>query len=881
MNSNKILSSSRSSTATTGFAAVSTNVYHGPDSSNYAKVGSIGPNETVNILAKSMGWYHVEYSVGSTTQRKTGYVPESSLSNISGAAISEEDFYGGYCYATVELDVRTCDVFANTAPVGTLYKNEGCTFLFSYLVNGKNIAFIEYSSPSGTKRGYVYADYLKFTCETIVCVAKEKVPVYGTPDFTSSANFGTIYTNELMSLIAKDGNIIYVEYNTPKGRKRGYVDWNKVDPRDYKSGTKFDDFYITPTDSACHINDESIDVPVYGGPSTAYAKIGTVNCENITCFWTNENPAKPLTCIEYIVTTTGLQKRGYIDPSKVNLGLLALENNPLEDLSSTYTYFERIPYGRTQLNKEMVLYKTGNGPNHIFLTFALHGWEDGKKDDGKYYHGDGNMLVKMAKRFIQDFINLSESKRKIIQEKWTIFIFPGINLDGIVNGYSINSFGRCLYSGLDPNRNWGGNFQVDTKSPRYKTGNTYFGDAEDGFDAIELINLRNVIRANSGTDKNILIDVHGWLNQTIGSANIGKHFWNTFGIPSNRHSYSYGKGYLIAWAKNPISGITTAQNTHGIGAETCLLELPPTTNYSEANMNSYGDKIFNGTINVMEEITDLSTTDPYQKLYNQIQTIYNLAGQYKSNASVKEKNILTLEYLRKKDYDGASFDFLYGTIDDNFVSFVNNNSTADYLDPDNIFVPDSIYEKIKVSHLAACLNGYLYNPALHLGLNNECDALGCWAGDLIQIGSALEANDKDITNSEAYSLIGTYDDRFVQEYGFNSADQTGYGYADWTHDVDAVCIAEDLKNDVPIHTAFENFYSNSSKYNRKYHTFVEKTMPNGTNDRLQMIDYVKKFVNREMLTSWGFSQFITYNGKNELQLAVGFVDKLLYYYNKE
>ena len=67
-----------------------------------------------------------------------------------------------------------------------------------------------------------------------------------------------------MSLLAKEGNWIYVEYNTTKGRKRGYVDWTKVNPRDYTAGTYFNDFYVAPSNSACHINDEV--VSVYGGP---------------------------------------------------------------------------------------------------------------------------------------------------------------------------------------------------------------------------------------------------------------------------------------------------------------------------------------------------------------------------------------------------------------------------------------------------------------------------------------------------------------------------------------------------------------------------------------------------------------------------------------
>lgn len=312
MNSNINLASARSSSAITGLATNSTTVYHGPDSSNYAKVGSIGPNETVNILAQSMGWYHVEYTVNGTSKRKTGYVPKFSLTSVSSSNISEEDFYGGYCYAVQQLDVRTCDVFADTASIGNLFINEGCTFLFSYLVNGVNVAFIEYATSSGTKRGYVESNKLKFTCETIVAIANEKIDVYAGPS-TSYTSFGTIFQNELMAVIAKEDNLIYVEYNTTKGRKRGYVDWS-------------------------------------------------------------------------------------------------------------------------QLNEEIFYYKAGKGSKHIFLVFAQHGWEDGTKVDGTLEHGDGNMLSKIAKNFMNRLASMNEAERTKILDNWTIFLFPRINPDGIKFG---------------------------------------------------------------------------------------------------------------------------------------------------------------------------------------------------------------------------------------------------------------------------------------------------------------------------------------------------------------------------------------------------------------------------------------------------------------
>ena len=137
----------------------------------------------------------------------------------------------------------------------------------------------------------------------------------------------------------------------------------------------------------------------------------------------------------------------------------------------------------------------------------------------------------------------------------------------------------------------------------------------------------------------------------------------------------------------------------------------------------------------------------------------------------------------------------------------------------------------------------------------------------------------DINSSEAYNLIGTSDYDLVEQYGFSTPDATGFGWNDWTHDIDASCMAEYLEN-TPIHTVFRNFYSTSA-YNDRYHTFIAKEMPNGSSDRNSILNYVKNFVDKSMLTSWGFATIFGYNEKNANELAEGFTDKLLHYYNQE
>ena len=157
-------------------------------------------------------------------------------------------------------------------------------------------------------------------------------------------------------------------------------------------------------------------------------------------------------------------------------------------------------------------------------------------------------------------------------------------------------------------------------------------------------------------------------------------------------------------------------------------------NYQQAYMLvfEYINTFYN-TVRIHSHCNYMSPND-YEKLYDQLESIYNLAGVYKFGADTKTRNKLVLQYLRHLDYDGMDFNYLYGFIDNDFVSYVNSNApNEEYLNPENILVPDSVSEKIKISHLAASLNGYLHGWFTALW-GKEQNALGCWAGDLVQMG---------------------------------------------------------------------------------------------------------------------------------------------------
>ena len=126
------------------------------------------------------------------------------------------------------------------------------------------------------------------------------------------------------------------------------------------------------------------------------------------------------------------------------------------------------------------------------------------------------MLVRLAKNFLERFRldeQISSEDRTNILNKWTIFIFPCCNPDGIVNGWTNDGFGRCNVNGIDPNRNWPGNFvpRTSTESPTDKRN--YTGETPLG--ALESVHLYDKLLEKRGNGKNVVLDIHGWENDFI------------------------------------------------------------------------------------------------------------------------------------------------------------------------------------------------------------------------------------------------------------------------------------------------------------------------------------------------------------------------------
>ena len=81
----------------------------------------------------------------------------------------------------------------------------------------------------------------------------------------------------------------------------------------------------------------------------------------------------------------------------------------------------------------------------------------------------------------------------------------------------------------------------------------------------------------SQNGQTVLVDLHGWTQQLIGDPDI-RNFYRTQ-FPENVDTATYGRGYLINWARTNLG-------SNGRVAKSALIELPTYINSPQAVINN-------------------------------------------------------------------------------------------------------------------------------------------------------------------------------------------------------------------------------------------------------------------------------------------------------
>lgn len=559
--------STTSSFATTGKSSSSQVVYFGPSTENYAEIGSVNWHEVVQIIGMNKDWYHITYEIGKTGNYKTGYLPKSKVINASGPDLYEEQLIGGYRVANQKIYVKSYDIKSQSVDIGTVFESEGITCLYDYTnSDGENVSYIEFSTGTGTKRGYVDTSSMSEPINYYENGHHFDTTVgYVKYDVNLSMGVGSGYVNkglalskdEYVAVLGKENNNLYVEYNTKSGRKRAFTTTDYIElTRHYTNGVLnwYADLPVLYGQKVSNVSQT-----VYGTPSAEGASIGSIDQGEAVYVYMNHKFNDANNTYSYIAyNTSGGKKTGYI-PSNTLSNFTQVNLPEFKDFEGAEKTIVRSAGDVNGNNAaDMAFYKVGTGENRLYLVFNQHGWEDA-------YPGDGVELTRISQKFLTE---LTDSTHSDILEKWTIYVMCDANPNGILNGEDHQGVGRTVpYSGVDMNRAWPTNsWTPSSTTTKGKKGYTGSNPVEN---CLELKQVKSLLEANAPNSRyrSILIDIHGWDCETIGDEKIGNYYntADTFSSTTSginffsklynhgfQHRTSFGEGYLATWAKQKL-----------------------------------------------------------------------------------------------------------------------------------------------------------------------------------------------------------------------------------------------------------------------------------------------------------------------------------------
>lgn len=286
-----------------GIAVGNPIVYSGPGKESYAAVGSLNAFETYETIYKELGFQYIEYKVDGTNTLKRGYIDQ--YGGGSGTIPSN------YSYGQGGNVKSSCTVYSGPsssyATVGSVSSGESVTLLSQTRI-ASNIVYwyLEYSSSSGSKRGYVLATNITTNDNTGLGVTLNDIEVYD----SYVVNSGSLCKNEYFVITGYNDNYYKIEYNitTNAARKTGYVFKSEV-----QSINKNATFPRVANSDAIHAKPKQT-TSVYAGPSAKiYANIGSVYATDTVGVLGKEGS------YYYIQYSTSLgSKRGYVSMSSLN-----------------------------------------------------------------------------------------------------------------------------------------------------------------------------------------------------------------------------------------------------------------------------------------------------------------------------------------------------------------------------------------------------------------------------------------------------------------------------------------------------------------------------------------------------------------------------------
>lgn len=230
------------------------------------------------------------------------------------SASAAESYDGGWAMMSSSRTVYSSSSLSSS--IGSISAYEGITVLN---VLSNNVYYVQYqiSSSPYYKRGYVQGGVntaaLGYTC--VASVSRSTTVYYG-PNAGQYEWAGSVSSGELVSVIAANSPWAYIEYDSPSGRKRGYVEISALTM--YEAPSWMPNLYINSSpDSYVDNYQATSTTPVLSGPSSKYPAIGSISSQDgvLTVWYSQEAAGQPgydYCYVQYTDSSTGKLKSGFV-----------------------------------------------------------------------------------------------------------------------------------------------------------------------------------------------------------------------------------------------------------------------------------------------------------------------------------------------------------------------------------------------------------------------------------------------------------------------------------------------------------------------------------------------------------------------------------------
>ncbi|MBE7074890.1 MAG: hypothetical protein E7376_02810 [Clostridiales bacterium] len=272
---------------------------------------------------------------------------------------------------------------------------------------------------------------------------------------------------------------------------------------------------------------------------------------------------------------------------------------------------------------------------------------------------------------------------------------------------------------------------------------------------------------------------------------------------------------------------------------------------------------------VWEQITTLTETEiAFNDLLAKIKKLEQISEQYniEKNIANIDPNLRAMHYIRYTRYNTTQWNMLAGTLESDFVDYVEQNmgqyDLASLQSMSNFIVPKT-NEEIDFVHMIAVMN-----VACNAGVkNHNYNDLPGWLGDLCQLAGQIKK--LELAESDIYTK--------AQEL-FAATTNSSFSIYDLIADLDAINIMQIYENleEKSISSIMEQYYNAVKMRNRK-DSFIITALDGETNVQTLKSNIRSRITDSTLMAVWCYTEGLNLTASYDNIIIDSLIDLFINY----